>query len=70
MTDVSKVVWLYALISEVRVLSARDTVESADEVARQNILPLRTKDANIICSAVEDWARLWDSSQPGGLLFR
>ena len=34
MTDVSKVVWLYAMISEMRVLSARDTVESADEVAR------------------------------------
>jgi hypothetical protein len=33
-TDVSKLVGLYAMISEMRVISARSTVESADNVAR------------------------------------
>jgi adenosylmethionine-8-amino-7-oxononanoate aminotransferase len=33
-TDVSKLVGLYAMISEMRVLSSRNTIESADEVAR------------------------------------
>ena len=33
-TDVAKLVGLYAKISEMRVISARSTVESADEVAR------------------------------------
>ena len=33
-TDVSKLVGLYAMISEMRVLSSRNTIESADAVAR------------------------------------
>jgi hypothetical protein len=33
-SDVSKLVGLYAMISEMRVLSPTKTVESADEVAR------------------------------------
>jgi hypothetical protein len=34
LTDVSQLVGLYAMISEMRVISARSTVESADNVAR------------------------------------
>lgn len=34
MSDVSKLVGLYGMISKMRVLSPRKTVESADEVAR------------------------------------
>jgi hypothetical protein len=34
MSDVSKLVGLYAMISKMRVLAPRKTVESADEVAR------------------------------------
>jgi len=33
-TDVSKLVGLYAMISEMRVLSSKNTIESADAVAR------------------------------------
>jgi len=35
----------------------------------RDLLPLRTKDANIISSALQDWAEL-QASQRGGLLFR
>jgi len=34
LTDVSQLVGLYTMISEMRVISARSTVESADNVAR------------------------------------
>ena len=34
LTDVSQLVGLYAMISEMRVISAKSTVESADNVAR------------------------------------
>ena len=33
-SDISKLVGLYAMISEMRVISTRNTVESADKVAR------------------------------------
>jgi len=36
LTDVSQLVGLYAMISEMRVISARSTVESADNVARMD----------------------------------
>ena len=36
-SDISNLVGLYAMISEMRVISARNTVESADKVARMII---------------------------------
>jgi len=40
--DVSKLVGLYAMISEMRVISARTTVDSADKVARMIVNIYRT----------------------------
>jgi len=41
-SDVSKLVGLYAMISEMRVLSPTKTIESADEVARMIVNTYRS----------------------------
>ena len=59
------------LLFAIAVASARVSCsERSLKFSAKEYPPVTTKDANIICSAVEDWARLGDSSQPGGLLFR
>ena len=46
-TDVSKLVGLYALISEMRVLSSRNTIENADAVARMIVNTYRAPDQTL-----------------------